>query len=120
MVLTRSARPVAERVLEVRVAARDLLHARERLLGERRAAEVRVYDDARRVQHPPEPRRARGDELLAQPRLEIAGIRSRTYLFTRAREYLTRGVDGKGIVDAARELVHRRQVAQLHAESVGR
>ena len=45
MVLPRPARAGLERVLEVRVAARDLRHARERLRRERRAAEVRVDDD---------------------------------------------------------------------------
>ncbi len=50
VVLPRAARAGVEVVLEVRVAAAGLDDARERLLRERRAPEIRVDDDARRVE----------------------------------------------------------------------
>ena len=56
VILPRPARAGAQVVLEVRVAARDLVDPRDRLLGERSAAEVRVHDHAGRVEDAPEPR----------------------------------------------------------------
>ena len=51
VLVPRAAPPRIEPVLEVRVAARDRGHARDRVLGQRRAPEVRVQDDAGRVEH---------------------------------------------------------------------
>src|SRR6266566_7695971 len=51
VVLAGAAGAFGEVVLEVRVAAADLDDPREGLLGERRAAEIRVDDHARRVEH---------------------------------------------------------------------
>jgi hypothetical protein len=65
VVLARAARSGREVVLEVRVATRRLPHVLERGVGERRAAEVRVDDDAGRVQHPPQRRRPSTRELGA-------------------------------------------------------
>ncbi len=53
MILPRPACAVGEVVLEVRVAARDLLDAGQCRLRERRAAEVRVQDDTAGVDHAP-------------------------------------------------------------------
>jgi hypothetical protein len=57
MVLTRPAAPLAERVLEVRVAASHLLHTGKCGGRKRRATEVRVDEDPRRVQHAAQVRR---------------------------------------------------------------
>jgi hypothetical protein len=54
--MARAALAAAQIELEVRVAGRDLRHLGLRLGGERGASEVRVDDDARRVEHPPQPR----------------------------------------------------------------
>src|SRR3970282_2787080 len=51
MVLPGAALPMLEVVLEVRVAGADLRDPGERRLRERRATEVRVDEDAGRVQH---------------------------------------------------------------------
>ena len=115
MVLPRAARAVAQVELEVRVAARGLDDLRERLLGERRAAEVRVHDHAGRVQHAAEARSARRARARRAARCrEVARIGARADLLARALEHGPRGVDRERVVDAARELVHRREVAQLH------
>ena len=63
VILARPALASLEVVLEVRVAGADLRHARERSLGERRATEVRVDEDAGRVQHAPKRRLPRAAEL---------------------------------------------------------
>ena len=85
MILPRAACAVAQVVLEVRVAARRLDDPLERLLGERRAAEVRVHDHARRVQHAAQAGRARRRELVAQPRREVAGLGAGADLLARTR-----------------------------------
>ena len=114
MILPRAARAVGDVVFEVRVAAPDLEHARERLLRERRAAEVRVHDHAGRVQHAAQACGARDTELLPQPRGQVAGIRSRTDLLARPREHRARRGDRERIVDVARQLVHGGKIAQPH------
>ena len=87
VILPRAARAVAQVELEVRVAARDVDHLCERLLGERRAAEIRVHDHAGRVQDAPEVRRAHRAELVVQALREVAGIGARADLLPRAVEH---------------------------------
>ncbi len=53
VILARPPLAPLEVVLEVRVAGADLGHAGERTLGERCAAEIRVDEDAGRIQHAP-------------------------------------------------------------------
>ena len=118
VVLARASRALGEVVLEVRVAARDLGDALERLLGERRAAEVRVDDDARRVEHAPQPwpRGHRPTPRAAAPRdrPDPPGL-----------DLLARPVDDRAgcvhrerVARLARELVDRRQITQLHRWTV--
>ena len=59
-------------------------------------------------------RGARDAELLSHPRGQVAGIRARADLLARPREHGARRVDRERVVDAARQLVHRGKVAQLH------
>ena len=106
--------PSREIELEVRVAARGLDDLRDRLLRERRAPEVRVHDHARRVEHAAQARRAHCHQLCSQPLGKVAGIGAGTDLLARTVEHGPRGVDRERVVQAARELVHRWQVAQLH------
>ena len=112
--LARPARAGVEVELEVRVAARGGDDVRERLRRERRASQVGVHEDAGRVQHAAQARRARGRELLVQARGQVTRVGAAPNLFTRAREHGAGGVDGERIVDPACQLVHRRKVAQLH------
>ena len=74
VILPRAAAAGGHVVLQVRVAARDLAHAVERSLGERRAPEVRVHDHAGGVDDPSQPRCTRGAELGQQLRPEIPRI----------------------------------------------
>ena len=114
MVLTRAAGALGEVVLEVRVAAPGLDHPLERLRGERCAAEVRVDDDARRVEHTPQPRAPRVGQLLAQPRRQISRIGTGPDLPPRSVDDGPGRVDCERVAGLARELVYGRQVAQLH------
>ena len=116
VILARPAGARAEVELEVRVAARSLDDLRERLVCERRAAEVRVHDHAGRVQHAAQARR-RARASSAGTRPQVAGIGAGADLLARPLEHARGSVDGERIVDAARELVDRRQVAQLHCAS---
>jgi hypothetical protein len=123
VVLPRASRAGLEVVLEIRVPAPDLERSRQRGFGERRASEVGVDDHASRVQRPPQPRCARARQLAERPLDEVAGLVARRDLFTRAREDLTRRRDDEhrrltGQPLVPRELVHRGQVAQLHANPV--
>ena len=102
--------PLGEVELEVGVAARALDRPRERRLGERRPAEVRVHDHAGRVQHAPERRAPRLREPLVQPGGEVAGIAPRADVLTCLGQDHAGRVDRQRIVDATRQLVHRRQV----------
>ena len=112
--LARAARAGVEVVLEVRPAAADLEHALERLGRERRPAEVRVHDHAGRVEDAAQPRAARGGELLAQPRRQIAGLAARPDLLARPLEHRAGRVDRERVVGRARELVDRRKVSEAH------
>ena len=114
MVLARSACARKQVVLEVGVAARGVEHAHQRLLGERRASQIRVRDHTGRVEHASQPRRPCCLELFAQSRAEIARIRTGTDLLPCAREDRARRVRGERISAAACELVDGRKVAQTH------
>ena len=110
VILARAALAAREVVLEVRVAARRLGHARERRLGERRAAEVRVDDHAGRVQH------AAAGSARGRRAARRAGARARSpgsapaRISSRARSSTLRAAStASGSSDAARELVHRRK-----------
>ena len=63
VILTRPTLASLEVVLEVRVAGAHLGHARERGLREGCATEVRVHENAGRVQHAPQRRLPRAREL---------------------------------------------------------
>ena len=121
VILPRAARAVAQVELEVRVAARGLDDLRERLLA--RAARGR--DSCARSRRS---RSARGEGSARAPRAsssrrrcgEVARVGAGADLLARAVEHRPRGVDRERIVDAARELVHRRQIAQLHPRKATR
>ena len=68
VILARAALAALEVVLEVRVAGADLHDAGERGLGERRATEVRVDEDAGRIQHAPQRRLPRAARARREPR----------------------------------------------------
>ena len=124
MILARPALASLEVVLEVRVAGADLRHAGERSLGERCATEVRVDEDAGRIQHAPKRRLTRAAELGENRVDDRSRIRTGLDLLPRPLERRPRGrqhelarLGGQPLV--AEQLVHRREVAELHAESVG-
>ncbi len=117
VVLAGAATPGLRVVLEVRVAAPDFANALERRLRQRCAAEIRVHDDAGRVQRAPQTRLPCALELGLEPLTEIPGIGPGLDLLARAREHRTGGLDRERVVAAARELVHRWQIAQLHCAS---
>ncbi len=84
MILAGSAGAGGDVVLEVGVAAGDLPHALERLLGERCASEVRVDDHTGRVDDATEPRCACRCQLFAKTGFEVSRIDAGVYSFTRA------------------------------------
>ena len=75
-------------------------------------------DDAGRVEDAPQPRPPRAASSSRSRAGEVAGIGAGADLLARALEHRARRVDRERIAEPARELVHRRQVAQLHAESL--
>ena len=117
VILARPARPFGEVVLEIRVAATDLDRALDGRGGKRCAAEVRVNDDAGRVQHAAQGRRPRGVELGLQPRPQVAGLGAGLDLLAGAREHAARGDDGERVAAPSRQLVDGRKVAELHCAS---
>ena len=118
VVLARASRALGQVVLEVRVAARDLGDPLDRLLGERGAAEIRVDDDSRRVEHALEPWPPGIVQLLAQPRREIARIPPGLDLLARPVDDRPGCVHRERVARLARELVDRRQITQLHRWTV--
>ena len=114
VVLARAARAGLRVVLEVRVTAPHLANALERRLRQGCTSEIRVHDDAGRVQRAPQARFPCTLELGLEPLTEIPGVGSGLNLLARARENTTCGLDCERVVATARELVHRWQVAQLH------
>ena len=80
--LARATRARLEVVLQVRVAASGVRDLLESSSGERRTAEVRVDDYARRVEHSPQARRVRGAQFRAEAFGEIAWLLARLYQFT--------------------------------------
>ena len=116
VILARAAGAVAQVELEVRVAARGLDDLSDRLRGERRAAEVRMDEYAGRVEHSAKAWAAQRLELAPQALGQIARVGARDDLLARPLDHAARGVDRQRIVEPARELVHRREIAQLHGE----
>ena len=114
MVLSRAALPLAEVVLEVRVAPSGLDDAFECGRGERRPPEVRVHDDAGGVQDAPQPWRPQHGELGVDPSAQVAGIDADPDLLAGPVDDGPRRVDRERVAGRSGELVHRRQVAKLH------
>ena len=119
MILPRAARTGGQVVLEIREAASDLEHARQSRLRERRPAEIRVEEDARRVQHALESRTPPRRQLDERPLDQIPGIGTGADLLARALEGRTRGgederprLEREPLV--AQELVDGRQIAEAH------
>ena len=117
VILPRAARARAQVVLEVRVAAPDLVDALESRLRQRCAPQVRVHDHARRVQGAPQPGRTGRRELRAKSFGKVSRVRARVYVLARAREDGPCRLDGERVVAPSRELVNRGQVAQPHRAS---
>ena len=114
MILPRPALARGEVVLEVRVATARLDDPRERLLRQRRAAEIRVDDDARRVENATQPRLPRISQLVPQPRREVTRIRPRPDLLPRPLDHRACRVHRERVASLACELVHRGQIAKVH------
>ncbi len=122
VILPRAAPTGREVVLEVRVAARHLLHPCERGVWKRRPAEVRVDDDAGGVEEASKLRAPSRRELGADPLPEVARVAPRADLLPGEREDRPRGVDGgrvrvAGETPVARKLVDGGEIAQLHYRS---
>ena len=73
VILARAAPARREIELEIRVARGDRLHVRERGLGQRRPAEVRVQDDAGGVEHRAQRGLERGPHAASQLGREVGG-----------------------------------------------
>ena len=80
VVLPRPACSRPDVVFEVGVACADLLDPGEGRFGQRRAAEVRVDDDAGGVEHASQPGREACLELQPRPRDEVAGGEARAHV----------------------------------------
>ena len=122
VVLPRAARARVEVVLEVRVAARRS-RRRARAPPRRAARGPRFVCTMTPVAF--STRRRLGARTAASSRAaraaEVAGIGARADLLARPLEERPRGVDRERVRRAgASELVHRREVAQLHAERLRR
>jgi hypothetical protein len=65
-------------------------------------------DDAAQLRGP------RRRQVCVEGRGQVARVVARLHLLTRARENLPGGLDRERVVAAARQHVHRRQIAQLH------
>ena len=126
VVLARAAAALAEVVLEVRVAARDRVHPLQCFPRERCAPEIGMDDHAGGVDRPSQTRPTSGGKLRFHALDEVARLRARLQFFTRAREGRSRRRDEQRPGRSARqppvsrELVHGRQVPQLHGRSVER
>jgi hypothetical protein len=110
MVLTGAACAGGEVVLEIRVRGGRIGEPLEGGPRERGAAEVRVHDHARRVQHASERGAPRRGERGVEARVQVAGIGAGTDLLARAGDHVARCVDRERVVAAACELVNRRQI----------
>ena len=114
MILARPPCPRGEVVLEIRIGQAGVLHALQGGLRERCPAEVRVHDHPGRVQHPPQRRPPRRLQLGADTRRQIAWIGAGAQFVARLGDHGPGGLDRKRIIRGACELVHRREVSQLH------
>ena len=124
VVLARAAAALGEVVLEVRVARGDLDDTVERRGRKRRAAEIRVDDDAGRVQDAAQARGTRGSRDRERTLDEVARLVAGAHLLARPVERLARGRDGGLVAErrqplVAHERIHRGQVAQPHPGIVG-
>lgn len=75
-----------------------------------------MHDDSRGIENTPELRAAGRAELGRQSGGQVARIACCLDLRARMLEHDPRRLDGERVIDAARELVHRWQVTQLHGE----
>ena len=91
VVLARAARAAREVVLEVRVAGRPRATRSSAACGQRRAAEVRVHEHARRVEHAAQSRPPRRRELRRQPLAQVARIGAGADLLAGPLEHRARG-----------------------------
>jgi hypothetical protein len=119
VILSRASPSGGQVELEIGVAAPGRASPLERRLGERRAPEVRVDDDAGRVQHAPEARPSSTLDVGGGPSGQVAGIDPGSNLAARAGEDGSRRL-GRGLAPGSSEplvpeqLVDGREVAQLH------
>ncbi len=77
-----------------------------------------MHEHTRGIDHPAERGPSRGRERFGQPLAQVSGLRPGLDLLSGAFQHGPRRVDGKRIVDVARQLVDRWKVAQLHEMSV--
>ena len=118
MILARAPCPGGEVVLEIRIGAAGVLHALQRGVRKRGPPEVRVHDHPGRVQHPPQRRPPRSLQLVPDACCEITRIGAGAQLVARLGDHGPGGVDRERIIRGARELVHRREVSQLHGMQI--
>ena len=122
VILPRSAFPPLEVVLEIRVPGTDLRDARERSVRERSAAEVRVHDDAGRIEDAPQHRLAIPLEPRERRLHEVARIATCSDLLAGLLQRRTGRGDGRrmrltGDSLVAQKLVDRRQISKrAHAQ----
>src|SRR5262249_52638452 len=126
VVLARATSALPEVVFEVRVAAGDRAYLLQRVRRQRSAAEIRVDDHAGGVDDTAEARSSYRLELGLDALAEVAGVGAGLDFFTRAGESGTSRRDQQRAWCGAceplvpGELVHGRQVPQLHGRSVER
>ena len=113
--LPRPARALVQRVLEVRIAAADLLDTLEGRWRERRPSEVGVDDDAGRIERAPELRGPARLHLGADACAQVAGIGAGTDLLTGALEHRPGSRHRERVPDLAGELVDGGKIVELHA-----
>ncbi len=123
MMLARAAAAVDEVVFQVRVAERHLGDAVDGRLGERRAPEIRVDEDAGGVQHAPELRPPAGLEPCERAQDEVAGVGAGPDLLASQLERSSRGLErGRARLAhetlVAEQLVDGGQVAKPHGNPV--
>ena len=123
MMLAGAAAAVDEVVFQVRVAQRHLGDAVDGGPSERRAAEIRVDEDAGGVQHAPELRLPAGLEPCEGAQDEVAGVGAGPDLLARPLERRSRGLERRRARLAhetlvSEQLVDGGQVAKPHGNPV--